>query len=154
MGDTECFLRNTNLWRYTAFRMGTHDWFYFFHNVFSCDKFTKTSEITLRSSEITVRGQKSELSVEENLSHHGMCKILQQFGSHGCRKTNFSSNLNFGQKIILIGLKITWQRATLQSSTTINVSTACQPDSTIPTLPPYPFWSREQPKSQMHRNSH
>ena len=32
---------------------------------FSCDNFTKTLEITLNSSEITVRGQKSLLSVEE-----------------------------------------------------------------------------------------
>ena len=31
----------------------------------SCDNFTKTSEITLKSSEITVRGQNSQLSVDE-----------------------------------------------------------------------------------------
>ena len=27
-------------------------------------------------------------------------------------------------------------------------------DSTVPTLPPGRFWSRQRPKSQMHRNSH
>ena len=32
---------------------------------FSCDKFTKASEITLKSSEITVKGRKSQLSVEK-----------------------------------------------------------------------------------------
>ena len=36
-----------------------------FHNVFSYDNFTKTSEISLKSSEIMVRGWKSQLSVEE-----------------------------------------------------------------------------------------
>ena len=35
---------------------------------FSCDNFTKTSEITLKSSEITVRGRKSQLCVEEKLN--------------------------------------------------------------------------------------
>ena len=38
---------------------------YFFHNIFPYDNFTKTSEITLNSSEITVRGQKSQLNMEE-----------------------------------------------------------------------------------------
>ena len=40
---------------------------YFFHNVFFYENFTKTSEITLKSSETTVRSQKSQLSVEEIL---------------------------------------------------------------------------------------
>ena len=38
---------------------------------FSCDNFTKTSEITLKSSEIMIRGRKLQLSVEGN--------IFQQF---------------------------------------------------------------------------
>ena len=35
--------------------------------LFSYDNFTKTSEITLKSSEITVRGRKSQLSVGEKV---------------------------------------------------------------------------------------
>ena len=46
--------------------MAVHDWFYFFHNVFACDNLTKTYEITLKSSEIMVRCQKLQLSVEKN----------------------------------------------------------------------------------------
>ena len=37
--------------------------------IFSCVKLTKTSEITLKSSEITLRDWKSQLSVEDNICH-------------------------------------------------------------------------------------
>ena len=64
--DYEWFLWNTNSWGWTPFRLGAHNRFYFFHNAFfSSDNFTKISRITLKSSEITVRHQKSQLSVEE-----------------------------------------------------------------------------------------
>ena len=39
---------------------------------FHCDNFKHTSEITLKSSEITVRGRKSDLSVTEIIIHHVM----------------------------------------------------------------------------------
>ena len=49
----------------------THDPIYFFHNVFFCDNFTKTLEITPKLSEILVRGRKSQVSVEEiHISFH------------------------------------------------------------------------------------
>ena len=65
--DSEWFLWNTNSRGWTPFRMGVHDQFYFFHNVFPHDDFTKTSEITLKSLQITVRTWKLQLSVEEKL---------------------------------------------------------------------------------------
>ena len=37
---------------------------------FSCDSFTKTPEITLKSSEITIRGRNSQLSVEGKYIHY------------------------------------------------------------------------------------
>ena len=46
--DSEWFLSNTNSRGWTP-STGTHDWFYFFHNAFSCDNFTRTLEITLKS---------------------------------------------------------------------------------------------------------
>ena len=42
---------------------------------FSWDDFTKTSEITLESSKITVRGQKSQLSVEEMWVQNPTCYL-------------------------------------------------------------------------------
>ena len=54
--------------------MGAHDLFYFIHNVFVCDNFTKTSEITPKSSEIMFRGRKLQVSVEEI----GMPSVLPQ----------------------------------------------------------------------------
>ena len=45
--------------------MGTHDQFYFFHNIFFCDSFTKTSDITLKSAQIMVRGQKLQQSMKQ-----------------------------------------------------------------------------------------
>ena len=74
--DGEWFLWNTNSWGWSPFCTVVHNRLYFFHNVFSCDSFTKTWDITLKSSEITVRDRKSQLSVEEKLiSHmsHGLC---------------------------------------------------------------------------------
>ena len=72
--DSEWFQWNTNSRGWILFRTAAHDQFYFFHNVFPCDNFTKTSEITLKSSEITVRGQKSQPSMEKKLilTHCGM----------------------------------------------------------------------------------
>ena len=63
--DVEWFLWNTNSQGWTQLHTGTHDWFYFYHNVFSYDNCTKTSEITLNLLEIMVRVRKSQLSVEE-----------------------------------------------------------------------------------------
>ena len=66
--DGEWFLWNTNSRGWTPFRTAAHNRFYFFLTVFcSCDNFTKSSEITFKSSEITVRGRISHLSVEENI---------------------------------------------------------------------------------------
>ena len=45
--------------------MDNHDGLYFFHNVFSCDYFTKILEIILKLLEIMVVGRLSQLSVEE-----------------------------------------------------------------------------------------
>ena len=45
--------------------MGARDRFYLFYNVFSLDNFTEILESTLKSSEINVRGRKSQLSVEK-----------------------------------------------------------------------------------------
>ena len=67
--DSKWFLWNTNSRGWTPFCTGAHDRFSFFHNVFFCDYFTKTSEITLKSVKITVRGWKSLQSVVETPVH-------------------------------------------------------------------------------------
>ena len=63
--NNEWFLWNTNARGWTPFHTGTHNRFYFFHNAFFLWEFRNTSEITLKSLEIMVRGQKSQLSVEQ-----------------------------------------------------------------------------------------
>ena len=59
-----CISVEYKLTRINSFPHG-HPWsIIFLPRCFFCDNFTKTSEITLKSSEITFRGQKLQLSVE------------------------------------------------------------------------------------------
>ena len=60
-------IANTYSQRWTPYHTGAHDWLYFFHNDFTCDNFTKTSEINLKWSKIMVRSWKSQLGVGEIL---------------------------------------------------------------------------------------
>ena len=76
---------NTNSLGLTPFCTGAHDQFYFFHNVFPTDNFTKTLEITLKMSEITVRGRKSLLSVEEIHGPHCCESTLVQVMAWCCQ---------------------------------------------------------------------
>ena len=55
---------------------------------FPCDNFKKTSEITLKSLEIMVRGRKSQLSVEEIACH------CTQEWSVGCVCGNYKLHLD------------------------------------------------------------
>ena len=65
--NSEWFLQNANSWGWTQFHMDVHDQLYFFLHFISCDNFTKTPEITVKSSEIMVRSWKSQLIVEESI---------------------------------------------------------------------------------------
>ena len=65
--DSKWFLWNTNSRGWISFRTGIHDRFYFYHNVFPMMTSQKCWKSLSKSLEITVRGRKSQLSLEKKL---------------------------------------------------------------------------------------
>ena len=62
---------------------------------FFCDNFTKTLEITPKSSGIKVRGPKSQVSVEKKLSCHGLFKIVPSWITIFTHNQNVSKDLGY-----------------------------------------------------------
>ena len=75
--DIKWFLWNTNSRGWTPFYSGAHDQFYFIDTNFLLWKIHKNlgnhNQITTKSLEIMVRGQKSQLSVEEMTCYNRSC---------------------------------------------------------------------------------
>ena len=96
--------------------------------LFPCVNFTKTPEITLKSSEITVRGRKSHLSLEEiylsssrstSTYHRKSLTWLQNMNTRQWRssnmsvedKTNNRSTIIYQMRKIDIPIRLIWSRS-------------------------------------------
>ena len=98
ISDGEWFLWNTNSRGWTPVPHSTHNRLYFFRNFFFCDNFTKTSEISLKSSKIMVR---LEIIAERGRN------VITSFIKSGMELLNHSQTLHHWSLIMVRAFDLT-----------------------------------------------